>query len=158
MPDRQCSEPFGSTLWLPFGYYFILALFLRFPFYLVFTRCCECRGFFCPLSLVACTGSLGRLFLTTWCTIRWWFCRSSSSPLEPHKRVRVRGWGTGDKQSSCAAPWRQMFVLPSLLGSRKQSWRGCLFLSHRTRGLWWEEEKSHALSFYLFLLLCSASI
>lgn len=145
MLDRQFFELLSSTLWLPFGSCFILTLFLPFPFFL-FLWGIVSVGFFCSLSLVACTGLLGRLFLTTLCTIRWWFCRTNSSQLESQKRVRVGGWGTGDMQSSCAASWRQMFVLPSLLGRRRQSWRGCVFVSRRAQYLRWEEERSCALS------------
>lgn len=155
MPDRQLFELLSSTLWLPFGSYFILTLFLPFPFFL-FLWGIVSVGFFCSLSLVACTGLLGRLFLTTLCTIRWWFCRTNSSQLESQKRVRVGGWGTRDMQSSCAASWRQMFVLPSLLGRRRRAEEGvCLF--HAGHSICGGKKKGTVLSLLLplsALLLC----
>lgn len=105
--------------------------------------------------MVACTGLLGRLFLTTSCMIRWWFCRTSSSQLESHRRVRVGGWHTEDVQSSCAAPWGQMFVLPSLLGRRRQLERVFVAVTQGTAFAVPGRKEPCSLSFNLFLLCCA---
>lgn len=127
MPDRLFSVLFlvQHTLvaaWFLFHHCSLLTFFL----YSVFIRCCECMGvFFLSPWLLA-----SACYLWSFSPYCVWSVDGSTEPaisqLQSQNSVRVGGWGTGDVQSSRTASWRQTFVLPPLLGRRRQSWTRCL--------------------------------